>query len=48
LWKRHAMYEFRPWSVIITLGRQLYKIPEVVPPTAISLIFDKQCNKVIS
>jgi hypothetical protein len=27
LWKRHVVYESRPCSVIITLGRQLYKIP---------------------
>ena len=25
--KRHAMYESRPYIVIITLGRQLYRIP---------------------
>jgi hypothetical protein len=42
------VYESRPHSVIITFGRQLYRIPEVVPPTAISLIFSKQCSKVIS
>jgi hypothetical protein len=27
LWKRHAMYESRTYSVINTLGRQLYRIP---------------------
>jgi hypothetical protein len=42
LWKRHAMYESRPCSVIITLGRQLYSIPEVELPTAISLVSTKQ------
>jgi hypothetical protein len=26
-WKRHDVYESRPTSVIITLGRKLYKIP---------------------
>jgi hypothetical protein len=41
LWKRHAMYKSRPRSVIITLGRQLYRIPEVGSPTVISLIFAK-------
>jgi hypothetical protein len=41
LWKRHVVYESRPRSVIITLGRQLYNILEVVPPTAISLISTK-------
>jgi hypothetical protein len=48
LWKCHAVYECRPHNVIITLGRQLYRIPEVAPPTAISLISAKQCSKVIS
>jgi hypothetical protein len=48
LWKRHVVYESIPRSVIITLGRQLYKIPLVAPPTAISLISAKQCSKVIS
>jgi hypothetical protein len=48
LWKHHAVYESRPHSVIITLNRKLYRIPEVVPPSAISLISAKQCRKVIS
>jgi len=48
LWQCHVVYESRPRSVIITLGRQLYRIPEVTPPTAISLISAKQCSKVIS
>jgi hypothetical protein len=48
LWKRHVVYESRPHSVIITLGRKLYRIPEVASPTAISLISAKQCSKVIS
>jgi hypothetical protein len=48
LWKRHVVYESRPHSVIITLGRQLYRIPEVAPPTTISLISAKKCSKVIS
>jgi hypothetical protein len=42
------VYESRPRIVIITLGRQLYRIPEVAPPTAISSISVKQCSKVIS
>jgi hypothetical protein len=41
------MYESRPRNVIITLGRQLYRIPEVAPPTTI-LISAKQWSKVIS
>jgi hypothetical protein len=42
------VYESIPRSVIITLGRQLYRIPEVAPPTIISLIPVKQFSKVIS
>jgi hypothetical protein len=48
LLKRHALYESRPHSVIITLNGKLYKIPEAVPPSAISLISVQQCRKVIS
>jgi hypothetical protein len=44
MWKRHAIYESRPRSVIITLGGHLYRIPEVVPTTAPP----KQCCKVVS
>lgn len=48
LWKRHAVYDSRPHSVIITLGRQLYMITEAMLPTTIYLISAKQCSKVIS
>jgi hypothetical protein len=48
LWKRHVVYESRPRSVIITLNRKLYRIPEAVPPSVISLISTKKCRKVIS
>jgi hypothetical protein len=48
LWKRHVVYESRPHSVIITLKRKLYRIPEAIPPSVISLISAKQCRKVIS
>jgi hypothetical protein len=48
LWKRHAMYESRPRAVIITLGNKLYRIPEIAPPTTISLVTTKQCTKLIS
>jgi hypothetical protein len=48
LWKHHVVYESRPCDVIITLVRQLYRIPEVAPPTVISLIFIKKCSKFIS
>jgi hypothetical protein len=46
--KQHVVYDYRPQSVIITLGRQMYRIPKVVPPTAISLFSSKKCSKVIS
>jgi hypothetical protein len=48
LWKHHDVYESRPRSVIITLGRQLYRIQEVAPPTVISLMFARQSDEVIS
>jgi hypothetical protein len=48
LWKHHVVYESRPHSVIITLNRKLYRIPEAVPPSVISLISAKKCKKVIS
>ena len=48
LWKRHAVYESRPRAIIITLGNKLYRIPEIAPPTTISLVTAKQCSKLIS
>jgi len=48
LWKRHAVYESRLCAVIITLGNKLYRIPEVAPHTAISLVTAKHCTKLIS
>jgi hypothetical protein len=48
LWKRHVVYESRPRVVIITLGNNLYRIPEIAPPTTISLVTAKQCSKLIS
>jgi hypothetical protein len=48
LWKHHVVYESRPRSVIITLNKKLYRIPEAHPPSAISLISTKKCRKVIS
>lgn len=48
LWKRHDVYESRPCPVIVTLGNNLYRIPEVAPPTTISLVTAKQCSKIIS
>jgi hypothetical protein len=48
LWKSYILYESRHRSVIITLNRKLYRIPEEVPPSVISLISVKKCRKVIS
>jgi len=48
LWKHHVVYDSRPHSVIITLNRKLYRIPEAVPLSDISLISSKKCSKVIS
>jgi hypothetical protein len=48
VWKLYVVYESRPCSVIITLGGQLYRLPKVVPITAVSLISAKQCIKVAS
>jgi hypothetical protein len=47
LWKPHVVYESRPHSVIINFNRKLYRIPEVVPPSVISLISAKQCKKAV-
>jgi hypothetical protein len=48
LWKRHVVYESWPCVVIVTLGNNLYRIPEVPPLAAISLVTAKQCSKLIS
>ena len=42
------MYESRPRAVIIFLDNSLYRIPEVAPPIATSLIATKKGNKLIS
>jgi hypothetical protein len=44
MWKRHAIYESRPCSVIVTLGGHLYRIPEVIP----TIVPPKQFHKVVS
>jgi hypothetical protein len=44
MWRRHAVYESRPHSVIVTLGGHLYRIPEVVP----TIVPPKKCRKVVS
>ena len=48
LWKRHTVYESRTHSMIITLVNKLYRIPKLALLTAISLITEKQCSKIIS
>jgi hypothetical protein len=48
LWKQHVVYESWPRVVIVTLGNKLYRIPEVPPPIATSLVTTKQCSKLIS
>jgi hypothetical protein len=48
LWKCRVVYESRPRSVIMTFNKKLYRIPEAIPPSVISLISAKQCKKVIS
>jgi hypothetical protein len=48
MWKHHVVYESRPCSVIVTMNKKLYKIPEVAPATAISLVSTKNFRKVIS
>jgi len=42
------VYESRSRAVIISLDNSLYRIPEVAPPTATSLITAKKGNKLIS
>jgi hypothetical protein len=48
MWKLHAIYESQPCSVIVIVGGQLYRVLEVAPTIATSLISKKQCCKVIS
>ena len=42
------MYESMPCAIIISLCNSLYRIPEVAPPTANSLITTKKGSKLIS
>jgi hypothetical protein len=44
MWKHHAIYESQPYSVIVTFGGHLHKIPEVVPTT----VPPKQCRNLVS
>jgi hypothetical protein len=47
MWKRHVVYESRPRAVMITLGNNLYRMPEIAPPTSNYLVTAKQCSKII-
>ena len=42
------LFRSRTRAVIITLGNNLYRIPEVVPPPIISLTTAKQRSKIVS
>ena len=42
------MYESMPRTIIISLCNSLYKIPEVAPPIATSLVASKKGSKLIS
>jgi len=42
------VYESRPRVVIISFDNSLYRIPDVAPPTATSLITAKKGSKLIS
>jgi hypothetical protein len=44
MWICHDVYESRPHSVIVSLGDNLYRIPEVVP----TIVPPKKCRKVVS
>ena len=48
LWRQHFVYESRPRAIIISLNNSLYKILEVAPRTATSLITAKKGSKLIS
>jgi len=48
MWKLHDVYEYRPRCVIVTLGKQLCRIPEAFSKAVMSLIIAKQCRKAIS
>ena len=48
LWRQHVLYEYRSRAVIITLGNNLYWIPEVVLSPDISLTTAKQRSKIVS
>ena len=41
MWKHHVVYESRPCTVIITLGKRFYRIRDVAPKASISLILAK-------
>ena len=48
LWRRNDVYDSRLRVIIIKLLNNLYKIPKIVPPPAISLTTAKQLSKIVS
>ena len=48
MWKHHAISQYAPRGVIVTLGGHIYREPQVSLTSATSLILEKQCCKVIS
>ena len=38
MWKHHVVYESIPRSVIINLGKKLYRIPKTLSAATVSLI----------
>jgi hypothetical protein len=44
MWRFHVVYESRHYSVIVSLGGHLYRIPEVF----LTIVPPKQCHKVVS
>jgi hypothetical protein len=43
MWRHHVVYECRNHSFIITLGGQIYRLPQEVFTTMVSLISGKKC-----
>ena len=38
MWKRHAIYESRPHSVIVNLGGKIYQIQKIFAPNIVSQV----------
>ena len=48
MWKLHVSYESQPHSVIVTLGGQLYLIPNTIASIIVSLTSTKKCRNITS